>query len=291
MKLVSFLKPGADWHVGVLTEQGVADLGAAGLPTDMLQFVQLGDDGLAHARAAVDTVPCLALDAVTIGPPLPHLRRNMFCIGKNYRKHAVEFANSGFDATSAGAIPAAPIIFSKGENTLIADGDAIPAHRDPTATTDYEGELAVVIGKAGFAITRENAMDHVYGYTIVNDVTARELQKTHAQWLIGKNVDGFCPMGPALVTADAFSPSGQAELRTFVNGELRQKAYLSELIFDIPAIIETLSRTMALLPGDVIATGTPEGVGIGFAPPRYLSAGDTVRIEIDGLGALVNPVA
>lgn len=290
MKLVSFRMDGQPWRVGALKDDGVVDLTTAGLPSDMQQLVQAGDEGLALARSAAEAGPALSLREVIIGPPLPHLRRNMFCIGKNYRKHAVEFSNSGFDATSAGAIPAAPIIFSKGENTLIADGEAIPAHRDPSRTTDYEGELAVVIGKAGFGIARQDAMNHVYGYTIVNDVTARELQKTHAQWLIGKNVDGFCPMGPALVTADAFTPTADAELRTFVNGELRQKARFGELIFDIPTIIETLSRTMTLLPGDVIATGTPEGVGIGFAPPRYLKRGDEVRIEIDGLGTLANPV-
>lgn len=293
VKLVSFHEKEGDalWRVGALAGDGLVDLTAVGLPGDMVDMVALGEEGLRRAREAIASGPVLVLSGVTLGPPIPRLRRNIMCVGKNYHRHAEEFARSGFDATNAGAIPSAPIIFSKSEGAVSASGDAIPASLDPTASTDYEGELAVVIGRGGRGISRDEALTHVYGYTIVNDVTARELQKIHAQWFIGKNIDGFCPMGPALVTADAFAPAAEIGLRTFVNEDLRQSARLGELIFDIPFLIETLSATMTLVPGDVIATGTPDGVGIGFSPPKYLRPGDVVRVEIDGLGALVNPVA
>jgi 2-keto-4-pentenoate hydratase/2-oxohepta-3-ene-1,7-dioic acid hydratase in catechol pathway len=158
-----------------------------------------------------------------------------------------------------------------------------------SAAVDYEAELAVVIGRGGRAIARADAFAHVWGYTIVNDVTARDLQRRHQQWLLAKSQDGFCPMGPFLVTADAVDPRG-LELRCWVNGELRQHASTRDLIFDIPTLIATISAGITLRPGDVIATGTPPGVGIGFDPPRYLAAGDVVRITIDELGTLENRV-
>ena len=154
---------------------------------------------------------------------------------------------------------------------------------------DYEAELAVIIGKQVRGATRENALDFVWGYTIVNDVTARDLQGKYSQWLIGKSQDTFCPMGPVAVTADAFDPQS-ARIRCLVNGELRQDASISDLIFDIPRVISTISAGITLQPGDIIATGTPAGVGIGFTPPRYLVPGDNVRIEVDGIGVLENPV-
>ena len=156
---------------------------------------------------------------------------------------------------------------------------------------DYEGELAVVIGRAGRGIRKAEALAHVFGYTIVNDVTARTLQHKHRQWILGKGIDGFCPMGPAILTADEVPDPGVLRLRTWVNGELRQDAPVSDLIFDIPTLIETISAGITLQPGDLIATGTPAGVGIGFQPPKFLKAGDVVRVEITGIGVLENPVA
>jgi 2-keto-4-pentenoate hydratase/2-oxohepta-3-ene-1,7-dioic acid hydratase in catechol pathway len=155
---------------------------------------------------------------------------------------------------------------------------------------DYENELAVITGKGGRGISKARAYEHVYGYTIVNDVTARTLQQRHKQWFIGKSIDGFCPMGPVILTADEVPDVRTMRLRTRVNGELRQEASVADLIFDIPSLIETLSAGITLEPGDVIATGTPAGVGIGFKPPRYLKKGDQVSVEIDPIGELVNPV-
>lgn len=215
----------------------------------------------------------------------------MFCVGKNYAAHAREFQQSGFDATSSGQdVPTAPVIFTKAPSAVIGPGAAILANLDPTNSIDYEGELGVVIGRGGRGISRADAMDHVFGYTIINDVTARTLQHKHKQWFLGKSIDTFCPMGPTLVTADEIPDPTRLRLQTRVNGELRQSAVVSDLIFDIPTLIETISRGITLIPGDIIATGTPEGVGIGFNPPRYLKSGDTVVVTIDPIGTLTNPV-
>lgn len=155
---------------------------------------------------------------------------------------------------------------------------------------DYEGELGVVIGKRAFGVSLEDAMDYVFGYVIVNDVTSRELQKVHNQWVIGKGIDTFCPIGPWIATADEVGDPTALELVTEINDEERQRAHVSGLIFDIPTLIATMTRTMTLLPGDIIATGTPVGVGIGFTPQRYLVKGDRMRVSITGLGVLENPI-
>lgn len=234
------------------------------------------------------TLPGVSLRDVELLSPIPLPARNIFCVGKNYYEHAHEFSRSGFDSSAAaGAVPKHPIIFSKVPGSVVADRSDVVI--DPTVSTaiDYEAELAVIIGKAGRGISKQDAFDHVWGYTIINDVTARDLQGRYSQWLIGKSQDTFCPMGPWAVTKDDFDLE-EASVRCFVNGEIRQNAKVSQLIFDIPTIISTLSEGLTLNVGDIIATGTPAGVGIGFDPPRYLKAGDTVRVEIDGIGALEN---
>ena len=183
-----------------------------------------------------------------------------------------------------------PIPFTKWPNSVIGHGAPIPSYLDYTNSTDYEGELGVVIGPGGRGISRENAYDHVYGYTIFNDATARTLQNRHRQWFLGKSIDGYCPMGPCIVTADEVPDVRKLHLMTRVNGELRQDALVDQLIFDVPTLIETFSRVMTLDPGDLIATGTCKGVGIGFNPPKYLTKGDTVAITIEPIGTLENPV-
>ncbi|NQV20267.1 MAG: fumarylacetoacetate hydrolase family protein [Rhodospirillales bacterium] len=234
----------------------------------------------------------VALGDVALCAPIPRPGRNIFCVGKNYFEHAKEFAQSGYDSSAKGAadaVPTAPIVFTKATTTVIAPGDLIPRHAGVTEQIDYEAELAVIIGTGGRGISRADAYKHVWGYTIANDVTARDLQAKHKQWFIGKSLDGFCPMGPWIVTSDEVDPENLS-LRCWVNGELRQDANTKDLIFDIPTIVETLSAGMTLEPGDIISTGTPVGVGIGFKPPRFLDTGDTVRIEIDGIGELENTV-
>jgi 2-keto-4-pentenoate hydratase/2-oxohepta-3-ene-1,7-dioic acid hydratase in catechol pathway len=207
----------------------------------------------------------------------------ILAIGKNYTDHVAEMG---------GKAPDALVMFMKNPASACADGDAIviPAICDEHGPqVDFEGELAVIIGKGGKGIAAKDAMAHVWGYTIVNDITARDWQSRHQQWHMGKSFDTFCPMGPYLVSADECDGSNTM-VRCYVNGELRQNASTSDLIFDIPKLIETLSAGITLYPGDVIATGTPVGVGIGFKPPKYLVAGDLVRVEIDGIGVLENPI-
>lgn len=235
----------------------------------------------------------LPLSAVRIEAPIPRPARNVMCVGKNYHEHAKEFTRSGFDSSASSAvdaIPTAPIVFTKAPECVIADGADIRYPEGVSDSVDYEAELGLVIGKGGRGIAKADAYDHVFGYTIINDVTARDLQGKHKQWFLGKSLDTFCPMGPWLVTADAVDPENLG-VRCWVNDELRQDASTRDLIFDIPTLIETISAGITLQPGDVIATGTPVGVGIGFTPPKFLQRGDRVTIEIDGLGRLSNKVA
>ncbi len=232
--------------------------------------------------------PKLPVAAIKFDAPLPQPRRNLFCVGRNYRAHAAELARTIFK-DSGSPDEAWPMIFSKVPESVIAPDQPIRLPRGISEQIDYEAELAVVIGRGGTGIPARRAMEHVWGYTIVNDVTARDVQTRHKQWHLGKSFDTFCPMGPILVTADELNGTDTL-LRCWVNGELRQEARTSEMIFDIPTLIETCSRGITLYPGDVIATGTPAGVGMGMTPPTYLRSGDVVRIEIDGIGRLENPV-
>jgi 2-keto-4-pentenoate hydratase/2-oxohepta-3-ene-1,7-dioic acid hydratase in catechol pathway len=224
--------------------------------------------------------------------PIPRPRRNVLCIGKNYHEHAKEFGQSGFDTSAAPGelAPSFPVIFTKADSTIIADQDPVSSFAHLTEQLDYEAELAVVIGKPGLGITKADALEHVWGYTIVNDVTARDLQQRHRQWFLGKSMDTFCPMGPWIVTSDEVGDSANLDVKCWINGELRQDANTSDLIFDIPSIIAAISAGMTLQPGDVIATGTPAGVGIGFKPPKFLKAGDVMKISIDKLGTLTNAI-
>jgi 2-keto-4-pentenoate hydratase/2-oxohepta-3-ene-1,7-dioic acid hydratase in catechol pathway len=229
----------------------------------------------------------IALHAADLLAPLPRPRRNLWCVGRNYHAHASELKESVFKDNAA-KVDAWPIVFTKVPEAVVGPQDDV---RLPGAAVssqiDYEAELAVVIGRGGRNIARADAMAHVFGYTIVNDVTARDVQMRHAQWDLGKSFDTFCPMGPWIVTADELDGT-DTRVRCWVNGELRQDSRTSLLIFDIPTLIETCSRGITLHPGDVIATGTPAGVGMGLKPPRWLAHGDTVRIEIDGIGRIEN---
>lgn len=232
-----------------------------------------------------------SLADATVLAPIGEPRRNIFCVGKNYHEHAKEFSLSGFDSSAKEGehSPEAPVVFTKPASTVIGPNVKVPSHASVTQQLDYETELAVVIGKSGRAIRKEDAYAHVMGYMIVNDFTARDLQKTHKQWFLGKSLDGFCPMGPWLVTADEVEVEN-LDVKCWINDELRQNSNTSQLIFDIPTLIETISAGIELQPGDVIATGTPAGVGIGFNPPKFLKSGDVMRLEITGLGTLVNEV-
>lgn len=227
---------------------------------------------------------------VTLQAPLPRPARNLICVGRNYVEHAQEFAASGYDSsvqTREEARPDAPVFFTKATTTVTGPFSDVGLHANVTSEVDYEAELAVIVGRAGRNIDKAHALDHVWGYTIVNDVTARDLQKTHMQWFLGKSLDQFCPMGPWVVTADEVDLENLV-VTSSVNGELRQKATLQDMIFDIPTLIEVLSAGMTLNVGDVICTGTPAGVGIGFNPPKFLTPGDTVEVTINQIGTIRN---
>ena len=233
----------------------------------------------------------VVLSRVKLAAPVGPLAKNVICVGKNYHDHAQEFARSGVDQSGdKQEVPADPVIFTKSTSSLADPFQKISASSDPTNTVDYEGELGVVIGKRCKNIKRDEALDCVFAYTIVNDVTARAVQQRHKQWFLGKSLDSFCPVGPWLVTRDEFGVPDAQELATFVNGERRQFAKLRDMIFDVPTFIETVTAYVTLEPGDLLATGTPSGVGIGFNPPRYLKPGDEVRVSISRIGELTNPV-
>ena len=275
----------------LLTDLSVA---SPNLPKNMNSLIALGADGIEEVKKILlkaDEDKKIPIDEVVFNAPIWPPVRDPFAVGRNYHEHAKEFHASGFDATSgATAVPDYPIIFTKATTSVSGPFDPIPAYLDKTNTTDYEGELAVVIGPGGRGISKSDALNHVYGYTVSNDVTARTLQHQHKQWTIGKGIDGYCPMGPFLLTSDEAGDINDMHLRTWVNEELRQDALVKDLIFDVPTLIATLSESITLLPGDVILTGTPVGVGIGFQPPVFLKSGDLVRVTIDPIGTIENKV-
>jgi 2-keto-4-pentenoate hydratase/2-oxohepta-3-ene-1,7-dioic acid hydratase in catechol pathway len=294
MKLTSFEVNGKAAY-GVVEGEYVIDLlslsksyGEA-LPQSVLEGIECGEEFLVKAAellrfARSENVAgphMYTLQEVNWLPPIPFVKRNIMCVGKNYREHAIEMG-------SEKDIPENIMIFTKATSTVIGHEQMVPAHDDVTSELDYEGELAVVIGKKGKDITPDEAMDHVFGYTIVNDLTARDLQKKHGQFFIGKSLDFTCPIGPYIVTKKEVEDPHQLMIRTSVNGEIRQSSSTDLMIFKIPDIISILSKGMTLEPGDIIATGTPAGVGKGFKPPRFLKAGDRIQIEVEGIGILTN---
>mgnify|MGYP001252657794 FL=1 len=229
----------------------------------------------------------VSLDAVKILAPIAKPSRNIICVGKNYMDHIQELSS---DEDSNAQALEHPRFFTKATNTVIGPFDPIPLHKGITEQVDYEAELAVIIGKRGANISEEEAMEYVFGYTILNDVTARDLQRNHGQWFKGKSLDGFCPMGPWIVTWDEIPEPVELEISSYVNGEQRQKANTRMMIYKIPRLISIISQGFTLEPGDIIATGTPSGVGMGFDPPKLLKANDRIRVEIEKIGYIENIV-
>lgn len=278
-------------EVGVLSSDGSSltpyDLTPAQAERGLLAILE-ADAALQPLR---DVDHPLKFSNVELLAPIPRPARNVFCVGKNYYAHVREIANQGFDTTGGGDTPPeAPIVFSKLPECVIGSGANIIHDSAVTSELDYEAELGIIIGRRGRAIKQADAMDHVWGYTIINDVTARDIQKRHKQWLLGKSQDNFCPMGPFAVTREEVNLA-DTPIRCWVNDELRQDGNTAQMMFDVPALVEAISAGITLYPGDVIASGTPAGVGAGFDPPRFLGAGDLVRIEIEPIGTLENSVA
>ena len=257
-------------------------------PSSMLMLITRGDEATQIAKRLLDysgELPdqAFAEQNARILAPLPRPAKNVFAVGLNYVRHNQEF-------TGSDELPKNPIVFTKAPTSVVGPGDAIELRPDLTPEVDYEGELGVVIGKAGRDIAVDEAYDYIFGYTIINDVTARDLQKRTSQWFLGKSLDTFCPMGPYLVHKSVLDWPLKLNIRTTVNGEVRQSSNTELLYFDVPTLINTISAGITLEPGDIIATGTPEGVGMGFKPPKFLNSGDVVEIEIEKLGILKNPV-
>jgi len=265
-------------------------LKTATLPDTMLELLDQGQsaiDTVGKLLAQASACPQIPLAEIRLLAPIPRPRKNIFCIGKNYVEHAMEFDKTQ-DVNVA--VPKYPVIFTKPPTTVIGPNALINSHSQVTHELDYEVELAVVIGKKGTYISREQAADHIFGYTIINDVTARDLQKTHMQWFRGKGLDTCAPMGPYLVHKSAVANVENLPISLKVNGEIRQNSNTRDLVFKISELIATISAGLTLEPGDIIATGTPAGVGAGFKPPRFLKKGDQMELSIGEIGVLKNTV-
>ncbi|CAG9982926.1 unnamed protein product [Clonostachys byssicola] len=266
-----------------LSQQTIQPLSfVSGTPvTDLYEVIAAG------ASKIIPNGEVLPAKHVTLLPPISG--RDILAVGKNYMEHAKEFNSSGYDSSDKTDRPSHPVIFTKRATSIVADGSEVLLHPEFSQTVDYEGEIGVIIGKSGFRVEEADAMHYVWGYTIINDLTARERQRDHKQFFIGKSPDTFCPMGPIAVPKENLPATLKVETR--INGELRQSATSEDLIFSIPNLIKTISEGQTLQPGDVIATGTPAGVGIGRKPPVFLKSGDRMSVSITGLGTLNNQIA
>ena len=289
MKLLTF-RYNNKVKVGVLTADGksVMPIGPLGLPYDtMLELI----DGITdEQRAALENgkIPGLPLDEVELLAPIPVPRQDVLCLGINYMAHAEEGAR--YHNEAFGGERPFPIYFSKRVNEAVPHGGFIESHQDIEERLDYECELAVIIGKDAKNVKEGEEWDYIFGYTILNDISARILQTRHKQWYFGKSLDGFTPMGPWIVTRDEFQDPPSLAVKSYVNGELRQNSTTDLLIFDIPYVLRELTQGMTLKAGTIIAMGTPAGVGMGFDPPRFMKPGDVVTCEIEGIGKLTNTV-
>jgi 2-keto-4-pentenoate hydratase/2-oxohepta-3-ene-1,7-dioic acid hydratase in catechol pathway len=299
MRLATYRADGGP-RLGVVRGEQIIDVAA--LPgfaqtTDMLSLIDQGKEGLARLQQALAGASDAALQQqgalrrladVHLLAPIPRPRKNIVCLGRNYVEHALESTLARGDA---GEVPEVPIFFTKATTTVSGPYDPILIDPAVSDRIDWEVELGVIIGPGGKNIPAAQALNHIFGYTVINDVSARDIQARHKQWFKGKSLDGSCPMGPWIVTAEEIADPHALGLRLRVNGVIKQESDTSKLIFNVPVIIETLSAGLTLEPGDIIATGTPAGVGFARNPPEFLQPGDLVEAEVDGVGMLRNPVA
>ena len=284
MRLLTYDREGEP-RLGLLVGERVIDVAEASggaLPGDMLAFIAAGEPALSAARGlpAAGGTP---LADVRLLAPIPRPARNIVCVGLNYAEHASE-------SRITSGLPEAPVYFTKPPSTVIGPEAAIPWHGHVSRRIDWEVELVAVIGRRGIDIPEERALEHVFGYTVGNDVTARDLQARHQQWYKGKGLDGLCPLGPWIVTADEIADPQTLRLQLRVNGALKQDARTDDMIFGVAKLISAWSQGMTLEPGDLLMTGTPSGVGFARKPPEYLQPGDVVEAEIDAIGLLRNAV-
>lgn len=260
-------------------------------PSTIIEGISLGFDFVEQARKLVeaarqsDNVESFKQSFTEIEwlAPIPRTPKNILCVGKNYNEHAIEMGEE--------KAPENILVFTKPPTAIAADEATLPVHANKTEKLDYEGELAIVIGKRGQNIPKALAFDYIFGYTIGNDISARDVQYRHGQYFLGKSLDGTCPLGPYLVSKDEIPDPQNLSIVTKVNGEIRQNSSTKHMMFPVADIISIVSQYVTLEPGDIILTGTPEGVGQGMNPPQFLKAGDEVKISIEGIGTLVNRFA
>ncbi len=285
MKLITY-QDSSGTHIGALRNNTIVPLDS--VAPSLLALIDMGADGMAKAKQAVANAKAVVpATSVKLLSPIPRPRQNVICVGLNYVAHAAEGARA---AGRELKLPSHPVYFSKALNAVCGPNDEVPLDPNVTKQLDYEVELAFVIGKPGKNIKREDALGHIFGYTIVNDISARELQTQHGQFFKGKSLDRTCPIGPCITTADDIADPGNLGLRLRVNGETRQNSNSNDLIFSIPIVIEQLSLGMTLEAGTIISTGTPSGVAMGMTPPQWLKPGDVMEAEVDGIGVLTNKV-
>jgi 2-keto-4-pentenoate hydratase/2-oxohepta-3-ene-1,7-dioic acid hydratase in catechol pathway len=292
MKLVTLIHQGAQ-HLGIQRDDHVVvpalSAPEAGMPGSMLSLIGAGDDGLSMLEefAGAESSMRIPLTEARLLAPIPAPPANVICLGWNYQEHIEESASADVRGRE---LPEHPVVFTKAVGSVIGPFDPIPLDPGFSRQWDWEVELAVIIGKPGRRIAESKALEHVFGYTVINDVSIRDVQFRHQQFFLGKSADGACPMGPCVVTADEIPDPQSLDLSCRVNGETKQASNTRHQIFGIAKTISILSRGMTLRAGDIIATGTPSGVGFARKPPEFLKPGDVVECEVQGIGVLRNPV-
>ncbi len=288
LRLVSYAD-GPGYRLGALAGDGLVDLHRASrgaLPADLISFITEGEAALGLAREVAATTRPAPLDGIRLGPPIPYPRRNVFAVGRNYTEHIAESARGrGIDIPT----PERAVFFTKPASSLIGPDDDIELDPAATSQLDYEVELTVVVGRRGRNLSPRQALDHVFGYTVGNDVSARDAQSAHVQWFKGKSLDRTSAIGPCVLPASDLD-AGDLRLTLSVNGEKRQDSRTSLMIFSVGEILSQLSLGMTLQPGDLVMTGTPAGIGHRMSPPRYLTPGDLVEAHIEDIGTLRNRV-
>ena len=276
--------------IGIGAVEGESIIPLTNVAPDMQTLIEMGEKGLAAAKTAVSNASpatTIPLTDVTLLAPIPLPRRNVMCLGLNYADHAAESATAKGEKVE---LPQFPVIFNKATTSVNAPFGNIPLDANVSDKLDWEVELGIVIGRSGKNIKPDDALSYIFGYTIINDISARDLQRSHRQFFKGKSLDGACPIGPWIVTADEIDDPHSLNLSCSVNGITKQASNTRHLIFNLNATIDHLSRGMTLLPGDIIATGTPEGVGFARTPPEYLQDGDVIECEIEGVGLIRNRI-
>ena len=291
------LKSDTTPRLGVLTDEGVVDVKAAvedrwpgDPPGSLISLLEHGPDGWHRVAGLVGDAPAVArysLTEIRWHAPIPRPPKNVVCLGMNYAEHIREAAGA---MKREVRIPTAPVYFTKAPTTVIGPFDEVRVDRSATQQVDWEAELGVIIGIGGRNIPKDRALRHVFGYTVINDVSARDLQKQHLQFFKGKSLDTFCPIGPLVVTADEFGDPQNKAVKLRVNGVTKQHGHTRDMIFPVDVIIESFSKGLTLEPGDIFSTGTPDGVGMGRTPQEWLQDGDVMETEVEGIGMMRNRV-